>query len=220
MKLEEIIRIISQSEIKIRSFGVRRLGIFGSFIKGTNTESSDIDILVNFEDVPKIAKAYFGLKFYLEDLLNMEVDLCRDKDIRIELKDEIMKSVKYILDEKWQILLRKAKTDLSAATILDKENSIHKETILFHLEQAVEKLLKALLEKNNKSYAEVDDLMILKKFTQEWLNFDDEQISLLEELNNYRFEKYSKNFELNDVNDVNKYFDFVVEIERKVMEML
>mgnify|MGYP003590665961 CR=1 FL=1 len=220
MKLEEIIRIISQSEIKIRSFGVRRLGIFGSFIKGTNTESSDIDILVNFEDVPKIAKAYFGLKFYLEDLLNMEVDLCRDKDIRIELKDEIMKSVKYILDEKWQILLRKAKTDLSAATILDKENSIHKETILFHLEQAVEKLLKALLEKNNKSYAEVDDLMILKKFTQEWLNFDDEQISLLEELNNYRFEKYSENFELNDVNDVNKYFDFVVEIERKVMEML
>ena len=62
--------------------------------------------------------------------------------------------------------------------------------------------------------------MILKKFTQEWLNFDDEQISLLEELNNYRFEKYSENFELNDVNDVNKYFDFVVEIERKVMEML
>ena len=220
MNLKEIIRIISQSEIKIRSFGVRRLGIFGSFVKGTNTESSDVDIVVSFEDVPKIAKAYFGLKFYLEDLLNMEVDLCRDKDIRIELKDEIMKSVKYILDEKWQILLRKAKADLNAATILDKENSILKETILFHLEQAVEKLLKALLEKNNKSYAEVDDLIILKKFTQEWINFDDEQLKLLEELSNYSFEKYSDGLVMSEEVNSDRYFEFVSEIERKVMEIL
>ena len=96
MKLEDIIRITRQNEIKIRSFGVRRLGVFGSFVKGNNTENSDVDILVSFEDVPKIAKAYFGLKFYLEDLLNIKVDLCRDKDIRIELKEEILRSVKYV----------------------------------------------------------------------------------------------------------------------------
>lgn len=220
MKLEDIIRKIRQNEIEIRNFGVRRLGIFGSFVKGTNTESSDVDILVSFEDVPKIAKAYFGLKYYLEDLLNMEVDLCRDKDIRIELKDEIMKSVKYVLDEKWQILLRKAKADLNAATILDKENSIAKETILFHLEQVVEKLLKALLERNNIGYAETDDLMILKNFTQEWINFDDEQVSLLEELNNYRFEKYSEDLVMSEEINIDRYFEFVSEIERKVMEIL
>ena len=187
MKLEDIIRKIMQNEIEIRNFGVRRLGVLGSFVKGNNTENSDVDILVSFEDVPKIAKAYFGLKFYIEDLLNMEVDLCRDKDIRIELKDEIMKSVKYVLDEKWQILLRKAKADLNAATILYRENGIPKEVVMFHLEQVAEKLLKALLERNNIGYAETDDLMILKNFTQEWINFDDEQVSLLEELNNYRF---------------------------------
>lgn len=220
MKLEDIIRITRQNEIKIRSFGVRRLGVFGSFVKGNNTENSDVDILVSFEDVPKIAKAYFGLKFYLEDLLNMEVDLCRDKDIRIELKDEIMKSIKYILNEKWQILLRKAKADLNAATILYRENGIPKEVVMFHLEQVAEKLLKALLERNNIGYAETDDLMILKNFTQEWINFDDEQVSLLEELNNYRFEKYSENLELNDVKDIDKYFNFVNEVERKVLEIL
>ena len=220
MKLEDIIRKIMQNEIEIRNFGVRRLGIFGSFVKGTKTESSDVDILVSFEDVPKIAKAYFGLKFYLEDLLNMEVDLCRDKDIRIELKDEIMKSIKYILNEKWQILLRKAKADLNAATILYRENGIPKEVVMFHLEQVAEKLLKALLERNNIGYAEIDDLMILKNFTQEWINFDDEQVSLLEELNNYRFEEYSENLELNDVKDIDKYFNFVNEVERKVLEIL
>ena len=220
MKLEDIIRKIRQNEIEIRNFGVRRLGIFGLFVKGTKTESSDVDILVSFEDVPKIAKAYFGLKFYLEDLLNMEVDLCRDKDIRIELKDEIMKSIKYILDEKWQILLRKAKADLNAATILYRENGIPKEVVMFHLEQVAEKLLKALLERNNIGYAETDDLMILKKITQELIKFNDKQVSLLEELNNYIFEEYSENLELNDVKDIDKYFNFVNEVERKVLEIL
>ena len=220
MKLEDIIRKIRQNEIEIRNFGVRRLGIFGSFVKGTNTESSDVDILVSFEDVPKIAKAYFGLKYYLEDLLNMEVDLCRDKDIRIELKDEIMKSVKYVLDEKWQILLRKAKADLNAATILYRENGISKEVVMFHLEQAVEKILKVLLERNNKGCAEIDDLMILKNFTQEWINFDDEQVSLLEELNNYRFEKYSEDLVMSEETNIDRYFEFVSKIERKLMEIL
>lgn len=50
-----------------------------------------------------------------------------------------MKSVKYILDEKWQILLRKAKADLNAATILYRENGIPKEVVMFHLEQVAEK---------------------------------------------------------------------------------
>ena len=220
MKLEDIIRKIMQNEIEIRNFGVRRLGVFGSFVKGNNTENSDVDILVSFEDVPKIAKAYFGLKFYLEDLLNMEVDLCRDKDIRIELKDEIMKSIKYILDEKWQILLRKAKADLNAATILYRGNGMSKEVVMFHLEQAVEKLIKAVLDKNNINYAEIENLFELIKLSQERFDFDNEQLNLLGELNEYRFEEYSENLELNDVKDIDKYFNFVNEVERKVLEIL
>ena len=220
MKLEDIIRKIMQNEIEIRNFGVRRLGVFGSFVKGNNTENSDVDILVSFEDVPKIAKAYFGLKFYLEDLLNMEVDLCRDKDIRIELKDEIMKSVKYVLDEKWQILLRKAKADLNAATILYRGNGMSKEVVMFHLEQAVEKLIKAVLDKNNINYAEIENLFELIKLSQERFDFDNEQLNLLGELNEYRFEEYSENFGINDVDDINEYFNFVNEVEKKVLEIL
>ena len=131
-----------------------------------------------------------------------------------------MKSVKYILDEKWQILLRKAKADLNAATILYRENGIPKEVVMFHLEQVAEKLLKALLERNNIGYAETDDLMILKKITQELIKFNDKQVSLLEELNNYIFEEYSENLELNEVKDIDKYFNFVNEVERKVLEIL
>jgi HEPN domain-containing protein len=131
-----------------------------------------------------------------------------------------MKSVKYILDEKWQILLRKAKADLNAATILYRENGISKEVVMFHLEQAVEKLIKAVLDKNNINYAEIENLFELIKLSQERFDFDNEQLNLLGELNEYRFEEYSENFGINDVDDINEYFNFVNEVEKKVLEIL
>jgi HEPN domain-containing protein len=131
-----------------------------------------------------------------------------------------MKSVKYILDEKWQILLRKAKADLNAATILYRENGISKEVVMFHLEQAVEKLIRAVLDKNNINYAEIENLFELIKLSQERFDFDNEQLNLLGELNEYRFEEYSENFGINDVDDINEYFNFVNEVEKKVLEIL
>ena len=131
-----------------------------------------------------------------------------------------MKSVKYILDEKWQILLRKAKADLNAATILYRGNGMSKEVVMFHLEQAVEKLIKAVLDKNNINYAEIENLFELIKLSQERFDFDNEQLNLLGELNEYRFEEYSEKFEITDADNINKYFDFISEVEKRVLEML
>ena len=131
-----------------------------------------------------------------------------------------MKSVKYILDEKWQILLRKAKADLNAATILYRENGISKEVVMFHLEQAVEKLIKAVLDKNNINYAEIENLFELIKLSQERFDFDNEQLNLLGELNEYRFEEYSEKFEINDAENIDKYFDFISEVEKRVHNLL
>jgi len=49
-------------------FGVTRLALFGSIARDTTTGSSDIDILVAFDD-PATSERYFGVQFYLEDLL-------------------------------------------------------------------------------------------------------------------------------------------------------
>jgi len=92
----EIIQIIKAHEKAIKSFGIDKIGIFGSYAKDVQNENSDIDILVNFKNVSRISKSYFDLKFYLEDLLKKEVDLCREKDLRAELKEEILRSVIYV----------------------------------------------------------------------------------------------------------------------------
>ncbi len=62
-------------------FGVTGLALFGSFARDQATETSDVDILVGF-DGPATSKLYFGVQFYLEDLLGRRVDLVTTKALR------------------------------------------------------------------------------------------------------------------------------------------
>ncbi|MDE0302167.1 MAG: nucleotidyltransferase family protein [Gammaproteobacteria bacterium] len=68
-----------------RRFGVVDLSLFGSFARDQATEASDIDILVQF-DGPATSKRYFGVQFYIEDLLDHPVSLVTDKALRVEFR--------------------------------------------------------------------------------------------------------------------------------------
>lgn len=65
-----------------------RLALFGSAARDEATNVSDIDILVDF-DGPVTSKCYFGVQFYLEDLLDRLVDLVTEKALRPELRPYI-----------------------------------------------------------------------------------------------------------------------------------
>jgi uncharacterized protein len=68
-----------------RRFGVRRLALFGSRAREQSRADSDIDVLVEF-DGPATSARYFGLQFFLEDLLGGPVDLVTDQALRPELR--------------------------------------------------------------------------------------------------------------------------------------
>jgi len=55
-------------------FGVKSLELFGSLARDEANATSDVDILVKFEETPTFDR-YMELKFYLEDLLGIKVDL-------------------------------------------------------------------------------------------------------------------------------------------------
>ncbi len=57
-----------------REFGVRRIALFGSTVRGQAQEDSDLDILVEFEKDPTFP-SFMGLKAFLEDHLGHKVDL-------------------------------------------------------------------------------------------------------------------------------------------------
>lgn len=69
----------------VRRFGVTRLALFGSTVRGTAREDSDVDVLIAF-DGPATSERYFGVQFYLEDLLGVPVDLVTEKALRPELR--------------------------------------------------------------------------------------------------------------------------------------
>lgn len=71
-------------------FGLSTLALFGSTARNTASDSSDIDILVDF-DGKATSKQFFGVQFYLEDKLGSAVDLVTVKALREELKPYIDK---------------------------------------------------------------------------------------------------------------------------------
>lgn len=79
----------SKPDLEAR-FGVTQLALFGSTARDTATSSSDIDVLVAF-DGPATSKRYFGVQFYLEDLLGCPVDLVTEKALRSELRPHVEK---------------------------------------------------------------------------------------------------------------------------------
>ena len=92
---DEILKIIEESKDKIKKFGVRRIGLFGSYIRSEQKKESDIDVLVEFEKGKKTFDNYMELKFFLEDLFNCKVDLVILESIKPDLKPHILRSVKY-----------------------------------------------------------------------------------------------------------------------------
>jgi predicted nucleotidyltransferase len=80
-KVEELKNILAENKEKIREkYGVRILGIFGSYARGEETEISDIDILVEVER--PIGLKFFELWDYLEKILGVKVDLLTTGAVR------------------------------------------------------------------------------------------------------------------------------------------
>jgi predicted nucleotidyltransferase len=82
----ELVTLLNQHKAILSDrFGVTDLALFGSMARNTAGGDSDIDILVSF-DGPATSKRYFGVQFYLEDLLGRPVDLVTDKALRPDLR--------------------------------------------------------------------------------------------------------------------------------------
>ena len=71
-----------------REYGVTSLALFGSMSRDEAREDSDVDILVSF-DGPATSARFFGVQFYLEDLLGHPVDLVTDKALRPGLRPHV-----------------------------------------------------------------------------------------------------------------------------------
>jgi predicted nucleotidyltransferase len=73
---------------------VNKIGYFGSYARGTANENSDLDILVEFSQ--PLGWEFFDLQDLLEKNLDVKIDLVSSKALKSQLKEIILKEVKYL----------------------------------------------------------------------------------------------------------------------------
>lgn len=96
--LEEIKQTIIQSKPRLQQrYQVTQLGIFGSYIRGEQTEASDLDVLVDF-----VPEARFGLLKFCElendlsETLGLKVDLVMKTGLKPHIGERILQEVIYL----------------------------------------------------------------------------------------------------------------------------
>ncbi len=77
-------------------YGVTRMGIFGSFIQGDQTITSDIDMVVEFEKSKKNIHSFLQLKRFLEKELSRKVDLGFEHSLKPIVRENIKERIIYV----------------------------------------------------------------------------------------------------------------------------
>jgi uncharacterized protein len=79
------------------SFNISKIGIFGSYATGKQTENSDLDILVEFKSgTENLYETKRKIREYIESNLNIKVDICREKYIKSIFKEKILNDATFI----------------------------------------------------------------------------------------------------------------------------
>lgn len=93
---EEILSFLKTHQVEIQSFGVKNLGLFGSFVRNEQHAESDVDFLVEYEPGCKNLKNYFGLMDWLENAFQREIELVTKESLSPYIGPYIEREVAYV----------------------------------------------------------------------------------------------------------------------------
>ena len=96
-KLEVVARL-RENEPSFRRLGVRRIGLFGSFVRDEATSESDVDVLVEFEPEQKSFDRFMTLSALLEEILQRPVELVTTEALSPHVGPRILGSVEYVTE--------------------------------------------------------------------------------------------------------------------------
>ena len=87
-------KLTSLKPVLLQKYHVERIGYFGSFAKGNATETSDIDILLEFNK--PVGWEFFDIQDLLIDSLKRKIDLVSINAIKKQLKDSILQQTIFV----------------------------------------------------------------------------------------------------------------------------
>jgi hypothetical protein len=95
LNLERITNILKEHKEELKEkYGVKEMGVFGSYVRGEYKEKSDLDILVEFEEDAKIGLLKFvNMENYLSELIGVKADLVEKSELKPRIGKHILKEV-------------------------------------------------------------------------------------------------------------------------------
>jgi hypothetical protein len=94
--IEEIKKILNdQMPILRERYGVKEIGIFGSYVRGEPRKDSDLDLLVEFDRSIDLLM-FINLENYLSDILGIKVELAMKDTLKRRIGEHILKEVVYL----------------------------------------------------------------------------------------------------------------------------
>jgi hypothetical protein len=91
----QILALLREHQPELQRLGVRRCGLFGSFVRNEPHDQSDIDILVEFDPQQKTFDHFMQLATFLETLFGRPVDLITTESLSPYLGPHILSEVEY-----------------------------------------------------------------------------------------------------------------------------
>ncbi len=93
---EDLIKRILEVRERLLFFGVSNIGLFGSFVRGEQTPSSDIDILVEFTPEKHTFDNFMEVSFLLEETLGRKVEVVTPEGLSPHIGPHILKEVERV----------------------------------------------------------------------------------------------------------------------------
>ena len=93
---QEIYERLGAHQETLRNLGVERIGLFGSFVRNEQTESSDVDMLVDFREGEETFDHFMDLCFLLERILNRRTEVVTRESLSPYIGPHILKTVEYV----------------------------------------------------------------------------------------------------------------------------
>jgi len=92
----DIVNFLKSNRESIISYGVKKIGLFGSYVRKTQKPDSDIDILVEFYSDKLNYNNFINLAYFLEDNLSRKVDLITLDSLSPYIGPKILEEVEYV----------------------------------------------------------------------------------------------------------------------------
>ena len=93
---ENVLTLLQGHQAHFSDLGVKRLGLFGSFVRGQQNPDSDVDVLVEFLPGCKTFDNFIQLVFFLEALFDRRVELVTRESLSPFLGPHILREVEYV----------------------------------------------------------------------------------------------------------------------------